>query len=128
MLIKSVVLLLVGCLLHELGHFIAFRIYGVKAKFGLSLGWINFGNAQDALVLTPSQNIIVLAGGVVAGSVPLLFHVHELVLLVYVGLCLVDIGLACLFLQTPRVFWGKPTREYLNVLLNEGKNEARGYS
>lgn len=118
-MIKSVLLLLASGLLHELGHYVAFRFYGVKPSFSFKLGWVTVGSALQTLSLTPAQNIIVLSAGVVAGTIPFFFGVPSWALLVYAGLCLGDVGLLSVFLQFPLEHWRKPSAEYVKTIVGD---------
>lgn len=107
-------------LLHELGHVVAFSAYGERVT--IRVHWYGFeaGNWSNHWRLTPVQNVIVLAAGILLGAAPLLWFGVEWLYLLYVGACLADVGEIIVMLKVPLTYWRQPyyafVKEQLRVL------------
>jgi hypothetical protein len=87
-------LLLAMCLvIHECGHYIAFRAFKVKPKVRLRWWGVEVGNEEAEYDLTIKQYLVVIYAGILAGIFPLLFAKDSSLVIFYLLMCGLDIML-----------------------------------
>jgi membrane-associated protease RseP (regulator of RpoE activity) len=69
-LFTILVIAVLSIILHELGHLIMFKYYGVKTKFVFE----RLNPVLDGRVNTTKKKIIIYLGGIIFGLVPLIFY------------------------------------------------------
>lgn len=77
--------------LHELGHYLAYRMYGVKAKIGFKMGLITVGEDGDLFKLTTKQFMVVLHSGIVLGYLYTAIFSNKYYMILYIMMCIFDI-------------------------------------
>ena len=78
---------------HELGHYIAFRIYGIDPKIEIKWFGIEIGSGSLHKV-TLKQISVVALWGIYAGLLPLLyFNIDRYFIMIYLLMCMIDLSI-----------------------------------
>ena len=106
-------------LLHELGHWIAYRLYGFKPDIKLKWYGILLGNNCYKYTKVKAAFFINLAG-IFLGYVPLLIlDVPDTWILFYLLLCCMDIVNIMQLWEAPKEHWNLTLREVAIIQLKE---------
>lgn len=88
---QALILLATCIVIHEAGHYIAFRAYKIRPSMRITWWGINMGYKNEHWKLTVRQYLITLNAGILAGAIPLMWVHDARIVLFYVLLCAVDI-------------------------------------
>ena len=87
-------------IIHELGHYLAFRYYGIKPKIRWRYGAITIGEEQ-MYALNSHQTIIVGLGGIIFGLITIVAMTNSITLyLIYMIACSFDLTVISTYLET----------------------------
>jgi hypothetical protein len=104
MLIKSIVILVVALILHEAGHYIAYRFYGYKPTIKFRWWGIEIGD-NVIYEMKPKQIYFVAWMGILFGFIPL--YAAQSLILIYFFMCMFDFVLIINLLSLPKEQWTK---------------------
>ncbi len=121
------IVLLLSIPIHELGHYIAFRILGYKPDIKLSFGAILIG--ENVLMKVKAKEIIMIAlAGILAGlSFLFIFNISsnkistEIIYLYFI-LCMIDIVTIWTLVQDKK-YWNLTSIERLKKIVEEHDKE-----
>jgi len=108
-LIKILIWILVALIIHELGHYIGFRIYGIKPKLAWHYGAITIGE-KEMYLLNSKQAVIVGLAGIIAGLIMIIITLPSLAFyLGYFIACSFDLSVIMMYIET----WNRPESIYI---------------
>lgn len=100
--ILIVSIFLLSMIVHEFGHWLAFRMYGIKPKFSTkSKVALTIGD-DELYFLKPKQIIVVAFAGIIAGYLPLILLLGKnggLFYLLEFFFCIVDLSTSMMIIQ-----------------------------
>jgi len=93
LLIEYIIWLFGTIFLHELGHYVAYRMFGIKPKFKLRSWGIEAGGVKDLFRLTPLKMYVIGAFGVVSGLFFTMAFNNDLLFFLYTWMCVIDFSM-----------------------------------
>ena len=78
-------------IIHELGHYVAYRFYGIKPKVQMHWWGMSVGEEKDSFKLTPAQFLFMLYTGVFVGMVYTWQFNNITFNFSYLAMCLADL-------------------------------------
>jgi Ni/Fe-hydrogenase subunit HybB-like protein len=99
-LVRILACLLVALIIHELGHYIGFRIYGIKPKLAWHYGAVTIGE-KEMYLLNSRQAVIVGLAGIIAGLIVIIITLPSLAFyLGYFIACSFDLSVIMMYAET----------------------------
>lgn len=77
-------------ILHELGHYVAYRYYNIKPKLKLEWWGISIGEEKDLFKLNPYQLSIIGMSGILSGFIYTFFFFNNFYTIIYLLMCCLD--------------------------------------
>jgi len=77
-------------ILHELGHYVAYRLFGIKPKIKITFWWFFIGEQKDTFKLKPAQFGLIGISGIFTGLIYTI-PFGETYLFIYFIMCSLDI-------------------------------------
>jgi hypothetical protein len=108
-----ILVLIVSIIIHELGHIIAYLLYGLKPS--VKLKWylaIEIGE-EHLMNLTPIQLGWIGWAGIWAGAIPIVIWFSSTLGILYLLLCAIDITTLITLSKCPRNLRNKPLINYV---------------
>jgi hypothetical protein len=93
-LLKYAAIWLIVIIVHEWGHYLAFRYYKHKPKLRIRMYGLVITVGENVTIKTLKQSVIILYWGVFAGLIPvvLFFHTTPINVLLYFLIAMVDVA------------------------------------
>lgn len=93
--------LAVAIIIHELGHYIAFRCCGIKPKFTFHFGALCIGE-KEMYYMNSKQTVIVGLAGIIAGMITIIMMTDSTnIFLLYFIACSFDLTVVMIYIE----FW-----------------------
>lgn len=112
--------------LHELGHYVSYRFFGIKPKLKFRWWGIQIGEIKDTFKLKPYQLYLIGCNGVVAGLIYTSSFNNPVYLFIYFLMCIMDLVVMyqsfTLGRKKPNQNMGELYIEYIKKQLKELKN------
>ncbi len=89
MLLTDLLFFLLVIVLHELGHYLAFRKYGIKPNIRFNGALLM--ESDSMFLLRPVQVFFIFCSGILFGLVPFVFYYSYSLFLLYIICCMIDI-------------------------------------
>lgn len=88
--IQFILWILPTIFLHELGHYVAYRLFGIKPKIKFHWWGLSIGEIKDYFVLAPYKVYFIGASGIVAGMIYTSVFNDILYNLLYILISMID--------------------------------------
>lgn len=97
--IAIVVWLILVIPIHELGHYITYRLFGIIPKVEIKWWGVAIGSPEDYFILTPSQASSIALGGILPGLFFTTIVMTDFWVLIYLLMSVMDIYIMIIAVQ-----------------------------